>query len=109
MTAWLILSQAGNKYTAAEDKTFTGLFRQRLFLRLLPAYIFIDPFCYAKRSFSTEILFCFSCEFEDSVFTFVTHAQKYTDYIQLFNRVEWTELLDLTGFQIMHSSVYSCF
>lgn len=52
MTAWLILSQAGNKYTAAKDKTFTALFRQTLFHRLLPAYIFIDPLCYAKRSHS---------------------------------------------------------
>lgn len=37
MTARLILSRAGNKYAAAEDKTFTVLFRYRL----LPAYIFV--------------------------------------------------------------------
>lgn len=50
--ALLVLPQAGNKHTAAEDKTFTLLFRQRRFLRLLSAYICIDPFSYAKRSHS---------------------------------------------------------
>lgn len=53
MTAWLLLSQTGNKYAAAaEDKTFTVVLRQSLVLRLLPAYGFIDPLCYAKRSHS---------------------------------------------------------
>ena len=84
MAAWLMLSQAGNKYTAAQDKTFTLVLRQRLFLRLLSAYISIDLLCYAKRSHSGCLsALCHSCfycvshrEFEDLIelrFSFLLH------------------------------------
>lgn len=49
MAARLLLSQAGNKYTAAEDKTFTLVFRQRRFLRLLSAYILYRSFSVTQR------------------------------------------------------------
>lgn len=111
MAAWLMLSLGGNEYTVAEDKTFTLLFRHRLFFCLLSAYICYDPFCYTKRSLSycllklhhvcSCIIFCWELEelkccsvfhlcYTRQVFFFITRPIKCHSFYEELHRLHAT-------------------